>query len=300
MQLLVSLAGQWESIASLALSDNAVDQDVFRLLALIVSVQRPAKDKFKSWDEDLALAKRLRVLQPPITRATLSELELEEMEQNAQLRHDLVFDAKLEFRPNLAGEAGEAKKARWDDYWESFRLELEGPEGTSGHVLMRIPVLVYEIRQILEMLLDREWDVLCHEIRCRTDVTVIARQLMRGIFDASAFVGWLANLLRDHCRPERVAKIDHMVTTVHQGRYAEAFKTAFEVLELMKIDVANFQLVHIFRPLALQCSIKYEWNHFKLQLEAGLIGLSRTASWLKRGARRNPGRLFDETFVECT
>lgn len=41
---------------------------------------------------------------PPIARETLKELDLQEILQCRQLRHDVVFDAKLMFRPNFDGD----------------------------------------------------------------------------------------------------------------------------------------------------------------------------------------------------
>lgn len=43
-------------------------------------------------------------LVPPITKTTLKELDLHEILRNPQLRHDVVFDPNLMFRPNHDGE----------------------------------------------------------------------------------------------------------------------------------------------------------------------------------------------------
>ena len=43
-------------------------------------------------------------LTPPVTRKTLRELDLPEILQCRQLRHDVVFDANLMFRPNFDGD----------------------------------------------------------------------------------------------------------------------------------------------------------------------------------------------------
>jgi hypothetical protein len=43
-------------------------------------------------------------LTPPISMSTLHELDLQEVMRNAQLRHDVVFDPSLMFRPNFDGE----------------------------------------------------------------------------------------------------------------------------------------------------------------------------------------------------
>ena len=43
-------------------------------------------------------------LAPPVTKTTLRELDLHEILRNPQLRHDVVFDPNLMFRPNYDGE----------------------------------------------------------------------------------------------------------------------------------------------------------------------------------------------------
>lgn len=60
----------------------------------------------------------------PITRDTLRELDLFEIFKNPQLRHDIVFDPHLQFRPNFDGERGLIKKREADRFWREVDLEL--------------------------------------------------------------------------------------------------------------------------------------------------------------------------------
>lgn len=60
----------------------------------------------------------------PITRDTLRELDLFEIFKNPQLRHDIVFDPHLQFRPNFDGERGMIKKRDADRFWREVELEL--------------------------------------------------------------------------------------------------------------------------------------------------------------------------------
>ncbi|MBW0504284.1 hypothetical protein O181_043999 [Austropuccinia psidii MF-1] len=62
---------------------------------------------------------------PPITRSSMAELEFIEVLKNAQLRHDIVFDDVLRFRPNLDGDRGERKRLIADRYWLAIGQELE-------------------------------------------------------------------------------------------------------------------------------------------------------------------------------
>ncbi|KAH9812875.1 T-complex protein 11-domain-containing protein [Melampsora americana] len=62
---------------------------------------------------------------PPITRLSMAELEFVEVLKNAQLRHDIVFDDVLRFRPNLDGDRGQRKRLIADRYWIAIARELE-------------------------------------------------------------------------------------------------------------------------------------------------------------------------------
>lgn len=64
-------------------------------------------------------------LHPPITRQTLKELDLHEILKNPQLRHDIVFDANVQFRPNFDGERGRKKKEFGNKYWFAIQKEIE-------------------------------------------------------------------------------------------------------------------------------------------------------------------------------
>ncbi|KAI6030931.1 T-complex protein 11-domain-containing protein [Pisolithus orientalis] len=60
-------------------------------------------------------------LHPLINRQTLKELDLSAILRNPQLRHDLMFDAGLQFRPT----SGRRKRDLSDRYWRAVAQELE-------------------------------------------------------------------------------------------------------------------------------------------------------------------------------
>jgi hypothetical protein len=79
-------------------------------------------------------------LHPPITRQTLKELDLHEILKNPQLRHDIVFDANVQFRPNFDGERGRKKKEFGNKYWYAVQKEIEtGCTCTSFNGKMLLP-----------------------------------------------------------------------------------------------------------------------------------------------------------------
>lgn len=90
------------SIGLAAIPSNLANAKVLpaQLIALhtVYSLPRPLHSRSKP--------NRLQAtsLSPPITRTTLKELDLNEILRNPQLRHDVVHDPSLMFRPNHDGQ----------------------------------------------------------------------------------------------------------------------------------------------------------------------------------------------------
>jgi hypothetical protein len=64
---------------------------------------------------------RLPSLQPLISRRTLQKLDLNVILSNLQLRHDILFDARLQFRANSSYH----KRVATEDYWAAIQQEIE-------------------------------------------------------------------------------------------------------------------------------------------------------------------------------
>jgi hypothetical protein len=64
-------------------------------------------------------------LLPAINHFALRELDVVEIVSNAQIRHDLVFDPNLKFKPNIEeGEAGDTKREVTAQFWKDFSDEV--------------------------------------------------------------------------------------------------------------------------------------------------------------------------------
>jgi hypothetical protein len=63
--------------------------------------------------------------QPLVTKATLSEHDVNKIVNNPKLRHDINFDPDLHFRPNLDCGKGEGRHNWSNDFWETMRAKLE-------------------------------------------------------------------------------------------------------------------------------------------------------------------------------
>ncbi|KAG0087232.1 hypothetical protein BGZ92_007491 [Podila epicladia] len=260
----------------------------------------------------------------PITRDTLRELDLFEIFKNPQLRHDIVFDPHLQFRPNFDGERGLIKKREADRFWREVDLELNtrqtaiamrreaaatmlslaGLSSSSSRLIQQekqqkcplptpnlLPKLIDELREILLSLLpvpppqdgkgpqqpNPERALLASTL----DPELLLQELDHGVLDVHGLFRYLGDSLKGHCAPMRDTFVESMVAAVVQsGEIVRGIRMCFEILELMKLDIANHQL-RTLRPWLLDNSIDFEQKYFTEQLARG-GSLQRTQDWFKR------------------
>ncbi|RPA75502.1 Tcp11-domain-containing protein [Ascobolus immersus RN42] len=218
----------------------------------------------------------LCLFDPPITIRSLRELELPEILRNGKLRHDCVYDRLLHFRPNIEGKRGKRKSEESKKYWDNVGNEItklkekiaeqQDPETIQ---IWWLPVMFSNIRDILLTLVpkaDRP------AIRDVMDEALIRQRLVRGVFDITAFAHWLAGLLKCHCAPMRDKSVHRFTERISYGvsnnnvqALIEGLRLVFEVLEAMRLDVANHQ-IRTLRPHLVQDSVNFEKAWFKAHL----------------------------------
>lgn len=185
---------------------------------------------------------------PPVNLKTLRELELSEFYRNPKLRHDVVFDSQLHFRPNNDGSRGARKKVDSHGYWNLVLVECEillnvanKRKGLGGkkEKPVKIPILLATMRDILLTLVpraDRE------EVETSLDPDLLMQQLEHGILDLKRMSLWLAQIFKAHCAPMRDQWVDLMVSQFARGvdrgdkrSLMEGWKSIFGILEAMKL-----------------------------------------------------------------
>ncbi|KAJ3125209.1 Luc7-like protein 3 [Nowakowskiella sp. JEL0407] len=229
---------------------------------------------------------------PPITRYSLRELNIEEFIKLVQIRHDFCFDANLQFKKNFDDQS---KCRKLDEYW------VEIVNDFSQNKYERVPILIFEIRQIiLDMLpsiaeetffdpnsqesrfrgakFDAEW--VRNDLQSRLDISLISQQLRRGVLDSFSIAYYIADFLKSHCSSCRIHMADRIVMECQRLNFAGALRGCFEMLEQMKLDFANIQIQRL-RPLILKNSVEFEWKYFQSQLQSGETSLRNTFRWLK-------------------
>ncbi|KZP33597.1 Tcp11-domain-containing protein [Athelia psychrophila] len=283
------------------------------------------------------------VLQPTINRRTLQELDLNAILRNPQLRHDLLFDSGLQFRPT----SGRRKRELSERYWNAVTRELEtgctcvsfdmgGKPASCVCVCRRVtpipshPVVALSTtRRILTLrmpsrirpLLVEFLDLLVCVIQplsgisgyvssatlqsqmqqhaaqtCRLrsifDPDLIEQEIKHGVFDPSGLFEEIGEVLKAHCAPMRDQAVETMVAvaqscapggdgTKHDA--IRAIRLCLDILEHMKLDIANHQL-QTLRPFLIETSGQFELKAFgrrKIQ-----VSVDVTKAWLQAAHQR--------------
>ncbi|KAL1950314.1 hypothetical protein VTO73DRAFT_5438 [Trametes versicolor] len=291
---------------------------------------------------------------PPINRETLKELDLDAILRNPQLRHDLLFDSGLQFRPT----SSRRKRDLADHYWLTIVRELEtgctcttvdshgkvaelrcaceaipvAPKqatvrynaggGNLATVRMpsRIEPLLIELLAVLVSIIQppqpptlRPPELLFppspqnpqyHQnlahinlLKEHLDPGLINQEISHGLFDPSGLFQVIGDIIRCHCAPMRDAAVDQMVGLARacapggNGTKLDAVRAirmCFEIMELMKLDVANHQL-QTLRPYLVRTAGDYEVQIFSDERHNARRTIHMTREWLGRAWKELSG-----------
>ena len=225
---------------------------------------------------------------PPINLQSLKEIDLQEILKNPQLRHDILFDPQLQFRPNLDGDRGRRKKSVIERYWTEVEKECQQffepriRSGVQQAKINRLPALLTTLRDILLSLLPVKDRAPVNEIM---DLDLATQQFTRGSFDFVAMAHWLGEVFKSHCAPmrdqwvsEMISKFEDASTENSVGKLVQGLRSIFSILEAMKLDVANHQ-IRILRPVLIETAVEFERDYFNQLISHGKIDISDSLKW---------------------
>ena len=213
---------------------------------------------------------------PPITRATLSELDLQKLYDGLYLRHDLNFDRLIQFSPRSPYDTvGKQKRLEAQRYWDAVEIELALYESylesvglnllpgsllderyslpaprTLDQVPWRLNQMIQAICQIVKTLVrPTKWSA----VETRLDHEDFMHRLEHGQCDIEHLFKWVGMLLLESCAPSRDAKIDCMIRTISQGcrnkdshilrRGLQDLFSIFEIMKLVGVLASLFKLI---------------------------------------------------------
>ncbi|PHH54439.1 Protein SOK1 [Ceratocystis fimbriata CBS 114723] len=229
-------------------------------------------------------------LEPPVTRHTLVELDVNRIVLNSRLRHDINFDPELHFRPNMDGDKGRKKNQRAEQFWQALEEQLgmflvNRPAfvekfGESNNWCL--PNLLKAVKEIIQTLVpsrDRQSLDECFNLE------LLMQQFNHGVADLEKLASWLASLLKSHCAPMRDDWVDDMYNLLSKGNRENDIKTLVKgmrdllsVLEAMKLDVANHQ-IRCLRPSLIEDTVKFEKRYFEKKILSDRLDVAPARSW---------------------
>ena len=235
---------------------------------------------------------------PPVTKSTLSELDLPCIMANISLRMDAYFERDLQFKPDLDGEKGRRKRRDAADYWDAIAAEISvyayfapyGGEnnferclgGEESRFEPRLPAMFETLQDVLKTLvLERDHPNIMQNL----EVTLLMQQIQKGVLDMVGIAKWLAALLKTYCAPMRDEWVDRMVRhvssrsqTQNARETALGLQTLFAILETMKLDVANHQ-IRAFRVFLVEDTIPFLQEYFKIKIEREEFQVASSQLW---------------------
>lgn len=177
---------------------------------------------------------------PPITASSLRELSVSQLFNCLQVRHDLLMDPNLSFRPNFTYE-----KSRYaEKYWYRLKKAWKEHELKTPRIIRAIDRLVTELASILCTLISPfprrpaasvVWNWPSHigekEIHAVLDPELILQEIVQDCFNIVTKFDFVLSIISPLC-PSEGEKIQALVDT-HD--YVEAMEAVFATLETIKL-----------------------------------------------------------------
>ncbi|KAF7550814.1 hypothetical protein G7046_g7901 [Stylonectria norvegica] len=242
---------------------------------------------------------RLAPLEPPVTKSSLTELEVSKIINNMKLRHDINYDPELHFRPNVEGDKGRRKHDRANIFWSALKDQLvefitDRPSFDENHGTgddWCLPKLLKSVKEIIQTLVPQRDRQFLDE---GLNVELLMQQFYRGIADLEKLASWLSRVLKSHCAPMRDEWVDSMYKQLSNGNanndvdeLVNGMRSLLSVLEAMKLDVANHQ-IRCLRPALIEETTTFEQKFLMKKLRSRKMDINDAKPWYEAAAQTFP------------
>lgn len=195
--------------------------------------------------------------------------------QNHALAHELVMNPDFEL---TAPEPSQIEKSVRDamrgSFFELCRASVSKKDFT--------PLLdiFSDIRASLLSMVSEKGKVAA-EIGESLDMELLKQQAEKQSFEPEKLVSYVLSKMQQLCAPIRDESLKEIISS--NGDVMDKLQKITDLLDLMKLDIANFQLQQL-RPILKQQAVEYEQKKFAEALEAGHVSLEKTNVWLEGAA----------------
>ncbi|XP_035662173.1 T-complex protein 11-like protein 1 [Branchiostoma floridae] len=198
---------------------------------------------------------------------------------NMALAHEIAVDNDFRLQKYMPPENSVEKQVKETvhrAFWDALRDELAEEPQTFQHAIN----LLGEVKEMLVSLLLPQHSRLRAQINEVLDLDLIAQEAEHGALDVNRCARFVIDTMGRLCAPVR----DKDIETLREVDGAvNMFKEIFRVLELMKMDMANFT-IQSMRPTIQQHSVEYERKKFQEFIDKQPNALEVTKTWLYQAA----------------
>ncbi|XP_059874647.1 T-complex protein 11-like protein 1 isoform X4 [Delphinus delphis] len=195
------------------------------------------------------------------------------------IAHEIVINGDFRIKPVELPEDSLEKKVKdivHKAFWDCLSVQLCEDPPTYDRAIK----LVGEIKETLLSFLLPGHTRLRNQITEVLDLDLIKQEAENGALDISKLAEFIIGMMGTLCAPvrdEEVKKLKDIKEIV------PLFRAIFSVLDLMKVDMANFAVSSI-RPHLMQQSVEYERKQFQEFLEKHPNSLDFVTQWLEEAA----------------
>ncbi|XP_061577146.1 T-complex protein 11-like protein 1 [Cololabis saira] len=195
---------------------------------------------------------------------------------NMALAHEIIINQAFQVKPTEPPEGSLERKVKeimHRAFWDCLEAQLKEDPPTYGNAIK----LLAEIKETLLSFLLPGHGRLRSCIDEVLDLPLIQQQAENGALDIGRLSQFIVGMMGSLCAPSRDQDVNKLkeITDI-----VPLLKAIFSVLDLMKVDMANFALSSI-RPHLMQQSVEYERNKFQDFLEKQPNALDYTEKWLE-------------------
>ncbi|XP_008065351.1 T-complex protein 11-like protein 1 [Carlito syrichta] len=198
---------------------------------------------------------------------------------NMALAHEIVVNGDFRIQPAELPEDSLEKRVKeivHQAFWDCLSVQLSEDPPTYDHAIK----LVGEIKETLLSFLLPGHTRLRDQITEVLDLELVKQEAENGALDISKLAEFTIGMMGTLCAPARdeaVKKLKGIKEIV------PLFRAIFSVLDLMKVDMANFAVSSI-RPHLMQQSVEYERRKFQELLVHQPNSLDFVTQWLEEAA----------------
>ncbi|XP_004844870.1 T-complex protein 11-like protein 2 isoform X2 [Heterocephalus glaber] len=199
---------------------------------------------------------------------------------NLTLAHEIAVNENFQLKEEALPEnsvAGRVRSIVHQAFWDVLESELTAEPPEFAHAIR----LFEEIREILLSFLTPGGNRLRTQICEVLDPELIRQQAEHSSVDITGLAAYVIGMMGKLCAPVRDSDIRELKAT---GNIVEALRQIYHVLDLMKMDMANFTIWSL-RPHLQRQLVEYERTKFQEILEESPSALDQTTEWIRESVK---------------